>query len=218
MWILAFVVARSAFAAWAAATRATFGTGRVAELRGWAVRAPSLAAVLAVVVLASIGLPGLAAAEARGQLVSLVLDGPVALVVLVGTLSPLLYYGRVFAIGMQRAGVGPRIAWRPVLDRIDLTDVRASLRRAWTDNRLVAATAGAGLLAILALVVSAGAFGAPEAAAGLPPAIGESVESFTPGQSTEPAASDLPGSSDAPSAEPGTASPEPSGEPSPTAS
>jgi hypothetical protein len=105
-----------------------------------------------------------------------------------------------------------------VLDRIDLTDVRASLRRAWTDNRLVAATAGAGLLAILALVVSAGAFGAPEAAAGLPPAIGESVESFTPGQSTEPAASDLPGSSDAPSAEPGTASPEPSGEPSPTAS
>jgi hypothetical protein len=218
IWILAFVVARSAFAAWAAATRATFGTGRVAELRGWAVRAPSLAAVLAVVVLASIGLPGLAAAEARGQLVSLVLDGPVALVVLVGTLSPLLYYGRVFAIGMQRAGVGPRIAWRPVLDRIDLTDVRASLRRAWTDNRLVAATAGAGLLAILALVVSAGAFGAPEAAAGLPPAIGESVESFTPGQSTEPAASDLPGSSDAPSAEPGTASPEPSGEPSPTAS
>jgi len=96
--------------------------------------------------------------------------------------------------------------------------VRASLRRAWTDNRLVAATAGAGLLAILALVVSAGAFGAPEAAAGLPPTIGESVESFTPGQPTEPGASDLPGSSDAPSAEPGTASPEPSGEPSPTAS
>lgn len=218
IWILAFVVARSAFAAWAAATRATFGTGRVAELRGWAVRAPALATVLAVVVLASIGLPGLAAAEARGQLVSLVLDGPVALVVLVGTLSPLLYYGRVFAIGLQRAGVGPRIAWRPVLDRIDLTDVRASLRRAWTDNRLVAATAGAGLLAILALVVSAGAFGAPEAAAGLPPAIGESVESFTPGQPTEPGASDLPGSSDAPSAEPGTASPELSGEASPTAS
>ena len=66
--------------------------------------------------------------------------------------------------------------------------------------------------------VAAGAFGAPEAAAGLPPTIGESVESFTPGQPTEPGATDLPGSSDAPSAEPGTASPEPSGEPSPTAS
>src|SRR6185503_7383001 len=40
IWILAFVAARSAFAAWAAATRATFGTGRISDLRGWALRAP----------------------------------------------------------------------------------------------------------------------------------------------------------------------------------
>lgn len=180
IWILAFVVSRSAFAAWAAATRATFGSGRVTELRGWAIRAPILAGVLALVVLASIGLPGLAAAEARGELVALVLDGPVALLVMLGTLGPLLYYGRLFAVGIERAGAGPRVAWRPVLDRVDLTDLRASLRRAWSDNRLVAATTSAGLLAILALVVSAGAFGAPQAAAGLPPTVGESVESFTP--------------------------------------
>ena len=99
IWILAFVVARSAFAAWAAATRATFGTGRVAELRGWALRAPILGVVLGLVVVASIGLPGLAAAEARGQLISLVLEGPVAAIVMLGTLSPLLYYGRLFAVG-----------------------------------------------------------------------------------------------------------------------
>ncbi len=166
-------------------------------------------------VLASIGLPGLAAAEARGQLVALVLDSPFSLLVMLGTLSPLLYYGRLFAVGIERAGTGPRVAWRPVLDRIDLTDVRASLRRAWSDNRLVAATASAGLLAILALVVSAGAFGGPEAAAGLPPTIGESVESFAPPQPGEPGASGEPGSSDAPSPEPPEESPDASVEPTP---
>lgn len=226
IWILAFVVTRSAFAAWAAATRATFGTGRVADLRGWAIRAPFLAVILAMVVVASIGLPGLAAAEARGQLIALVLDGPIALLVMLGTLSPIVYYGRLFAIGTQRAGTGPRLPWRPVLDRIDLTDVRASLRRSWADNRLVTATAAAGLLAVLALVVSAGAFGAPQAAAGLPPMIGESTESFTPGQPGEPGASEAPGSSDAGSVPPssgppssaGTESAAPTFEPLPSAS
>ncbi len=114
-WILAFIVVRSAFAAWAAATRATFGTGRIDDLRGWAVRAPILAVVLGLVVLASIGLPGLAAAEARGALVGLVLDGPVAAVVLLGTLSPLIYYGRLFYFGIERPGRTPRVPWRPVI-------------------------------------------------------------------------------------------------------
>jgi NADH:ubiquinone oxidoreductase subunit 2 (subunit N) len=214
IWILAFVVARSAFAAWAAATRASFGTGRVADLGGWALRAPILAGVLVVVVVASIGLPGLAAAEARGQLIALVLDGPVAAIVMIGTLSPLLYYGRLFAVGIQRSPGGDRVAWRPVLDRIDLTDLTASLRRAWNDNRLVTATGGAAVLAFLALIVSAGAFGGPQAAAGLPPTIGTSVESFSPG---EPGASDGPadpGATDAPSA--GAPSPTASASPSPS--
>jgi formate hydrogenlyase subunit 3/multisubunit Na+/H+ antiporter MnhD subunit len=212
IWILAFVVARSAFAAWAAATRATFGTGRIADLKGWAIRAPGLAVVLALVVVASIGLPGLAAAEARGQLIALVLDGPLAYLVILGTLSPLLYYGRLFAIGIDRTGGTTRVAWRPVLHRLDLTDVRASLRRAWADNRLVTATAGAGILAVLALIVSAGAFGGPQAAAGLPPTISESVESFGPGEPVP--ASDAP--SAAPSGEPVSPSPaSPSTSPSP---
>ena len=42
-WVLAFVVARSAFAAWVAGVRAGFWTGRVADLRGWARRSPILA-------------------------------------------------------------------------------------------------------------------------------------------------------------------------------
>jgi formate hydrogenlyase subunit 3/multisubunit Na+/H+ antiporter MnhD subunit len=206
-WILALIVTRSAFAAWAAATRATFGTGRIAELRGWAVRAPILAVVLGAVVVASIGLPGLAAAEARGALVDLVLDGPIAVVVLLGTLSPLVYYGRLFVLGIERPGTHPRVPWRPVVSGIDLTRPGAWLVRTWSDNRLVSATGGAALLGILALVVSAGAFGAPQAAAGLPPTVGTSTESFGPG---EPA----PGS-DAPSA---PASAEPSPEPIQSAS
>jgi NADH:ubiquinone oxidoreductase subunit 2 (subunit N) len=221
-WILAFVVARSAFAAWAAATRATFGTGRVADLRGWAVRAPILAVVLGLVVLASIGLPGLAAAEARAALVGLVLDGPIAAVVLLGTLSPLIYYGRLFYFGIERPGSTRRVPWRPVISGVDLTQPWGWLVRTWADNRLVTATGSAALLAVLALVVSAGAFGSPQAAAGLPPSMDTSVESFAPGESP-PAESDAPsavppdatpdGSSTAPSA-PGSPSAEPSEPPS----
>jgi hypothetical protein len=93
--------------------------------------------------------------------------------------------------------------WRPVVSGIDLTDLRAWLVRTWNDNRLVTATGGAALLAILAVVVSAGAFGAPQAAAGLPPTIGTSTESFGP---AEPGpASDPP--SAAPSGEPVSPSP-----------
>jgi formate hydrogenlyase subunit 3/multisubunit Na+/H+ antiporter MnhD subunit len=220
-WILAFVVARSAFAAWAAATRATFGTGRLSELRSWAIRAPILGVVLAVVVLASIGLPPMAAAQARGTLVDLVLDGPLAFVVLVGTLTPLVYYGRLFAIGVGGRGAA-RVPWRPVVSGVDVTHLRGWLVRTWTENRVLAATGGAALLAVLALVVSAGAFGAPQAAAGLPPIIGESVESFAPSESPPPEASEAPPSGE-PSSSPGPTStahpsPEPSGSPSPEAS
>jgi len=209
-WILAFVVARSAFAAWAAATRATFGTGRVAELRGWAVRAPILGGVLGLVVVASIGLPGLAAAEARADLVELVLDAPFAVMVMFGTLSPLLYYGRMFAVGIERPGSRPRVAWRPVVSGVDLTDLRGWLARTWTANRLVVATGGAALLAVLALVVSAGAFGAPGAAAGLPPTIELSVESFAPGEPVPPPESEAPAASPSgtPSIAPASTSPQ----------
>lgn len=193
-WILAFVVARSAFAAWAAATRSAFFTGRVADLRGWAIRSPALAVVLGLVVVASVGVPGLAAFEARGAIVGLAVDGPLAALILLGTLSPLAYYGRLFAVGLSRpdgrqtGGAG----WRPVMDPIDLTDIRAWLARTWSANLAVVALGGAALLAILALAVSAGAFGAPQAAAGLPPSLDVSTESFLPGEPETPADSDAP--------------------------
>ena len=126
-WILAFIVARSAFAAWAAATRASFGTGRVADLHGWAFRSPPLGIVLALIIVASIGLPGLAAAEARGELIALALDGPLALLVLVGTLGPLLYYGRLAAVGLDRPPAGTT--------RDATTDLATHRQRARPDRR-----------------------------------------------------------------------------------
>ena len=101
-WILAFVVARSAFAAWAAATRTVFSSGRVADLRGWAIRSPALGVVLVVIVIASIGVPGLAAFDARAEIVGLAVEGPLGALVLVGALSPLVYYGRLLLVGVGR--------------------------------------------------------------------------------------------------------------------
>jgi hypothetical protein len=84
---------------------------------------------------------------------------------------------------------------------VDLTDIRAWMTRTWSDNLTVTATAGAALLAILALAVSAGAFGGPQAAAGLPPTLEVSTESFAPGEPEAPLESGAPpGDSDAPSA------------------
>ena len=201
-WILAFVVARSAFAAWAAATRATFFTGKVDDLRGWAIRSPALGVILALVVLASVGVPGLAAFDARGVIVGLAVDGPLAALVVLGTLSPLAYYGRLILVGVSRPdaradrGSGGRFGWRPAVAPLDLTDLRGWLARTWSDNVTATATGGAALLAVLALAVSAGAFGGPTAAAGLPPTTDVSRESFAP---EDPA---LPLESDAPSAPP----------------
>jgi len=197
-WILAFVVARSAFAAWAAATRTAFFTGRVADLRGWAIRRPDLAAVLALVVIASVGVPGLAAFDARAAIVGLAVDGPFAALVLLGTLTPLAYYGRLFLVGLGRpeGRQGGGGAWRPVVAPVDLTDLRGWLARTWSANQAVTAMGGAALLAILALAVSAGAFGTSQAAAGLPPTLDVSTESFVPGEPGPEAPVD----SDAPSA------------------
>jgi hydrogenase-4 component F len=185
-WILAFIVTRSAFAAWAAATRATFYTGRVADLRGWAARSPLLGISLGLVVVASVGLPGLAAFEARASLVSLALSGPLATIILLGTLAPVVYYARLLVIGLERpVGSTDRIL-RPDLTPLDLTHLRAWIVRSWGANRGLSATVATVVLAGMALATAAGAFGGPAAAAGLPPAGGPAVESFTPDGPEDP--------------------------------
>ncbi|MEO5884526.1 MAG: proton-conducting transporter membrane subunit [Candidatus Limnocylindrales bacterium] len=188
MWILSFVVARSAFAAWAAAMRTTFFTGRVADLRGWAIRSPLLAIAFLFTVLASIGLPGLAAFDARGALIAGTVDGPLAVVAWIGVLSPLAFYGRLFLVGVGRPDPRPGgdTSWLPVISPMALTDLRRWATMTWSDNRAFIATGSATLLAVVALAVSAGMFGGPAAAAGLPPTIERAVESLEPDQPESP--------------------------------
>lgn len=205
MWILAFVVARSALAAWAAATRTTFGTGRIGELRGWAIRSPLLAAAFVIIVLASVGLPGLAAFEARGTLIGLTFEGPLAVIVWFGVLAPLAWYARLFVVGVGRpdpGGTGPT-SWRPRIGPLSLTNLRGWASMTWSDNRALVASGGAFVLALLALGVSAGLFDGPEASAVLPPSLDGAVESFQP----EPSPDVEPSLGPEPEPEPGGSGP-----------
>lgn len=185
-WILALVVTRSAFAAWAGGLRVVFGTGRIIELRGWVIRSPLLAAAFGLIVVAALGFPGLAAFEARGTLVDLAVDGPMAALVLLGTFAPLAYYGRLLSVGLGRPDgpPDPEIDWRPRVGRVDLTELGSWWRTSWTANRAFTSGVVAVLLAMLAVATSAGAFGVLDAAAAAGP------EGPSPVASSDPLGSD----------------------------
>ena len=167
-WILVLVVTRSAFAAWAGGVRVAFGTGRIVELRGWVARSPLLAVAFVLIVIAAIGFPGLAAFEARRSLVSMAIDGPLGALVLLGTLAPLAYYGRLLSVGLGRmdGSLDPEAGWQPRVERLDLTAVGSWSRTTWQVNRAFSSALVAALLALLAAATAVGAFGGPEAAAG----------------------------------------------------
>ncbi|MCU0504276.1 MAG: hypothetical protein MUE82_00655 [Chloroflexi bacterium] len=101
-WLLIYVVTKSAFAGWALAMRASFGTSRIGELSGWIRRAPLLAVTLGVIVAATVGIPSLLVFDVRSQIATLALGSPLALLAIVGGLASLLYYGR-----LARVGIGP---------------------------------------------------------------------------------------------------------------
>ena len=173
IWILAFVVTRSAFAGWAAVVRDSFGTSRLPDLRGWGLRSPLLTVGLVTIIIASVGLPAFAAFDARTKLVDLALDGPLQAIVLIATLAPILYYLRVLGLGLRRLDVrsARAVDWRPHWTAIDMTDARGSIARLSAANRVIGVTALTLVLAATALLTSVGAFGGPEAAAGLPPVV-----------------------------------------------
>jgi formate hydrogenlyase subunit 3/multisubunit Na+/H+ antiporter MnhD subunit len=210
MWILAYVVTRSAFAAWAASLRATFGTGRIPDLRGWAIRAPVLGVTFGLIVIAAIGLPGLAAFEARKSLVELALGGPLQFLVFLGTFAPLAYYGRLLVIGLARTDVArteDRMPGVPQRTPLDLNDVRGSARTFWAANRSASSVLVASLVAVLAFTVAAGGLGGPAAAGGLPPSLEGPTESFVPApepslEASFPIESEPPGESVGPSFQP----------------
>ena len=174
VWIIAFVVARSAFAAWCAAVRATFWTGRLDDLRGWARHSPPLIVCLVLVMIASIGLPGFAAWNARAAIVQQLFGGPLAALLLLALLAPILYYVRLLLIGWRRPlGGSAAEDWRPRWPAFDVNRIRGSVESVGRVNRGASTAALALLLAALAVGTSAGLFGLTDAAAGVGPGFQE---------------------------------------------
>ena len=226
-WILVFVVVKTAFAAWAVAVRTRFGTRRIPELDGWARRSPALAVGLALIVLATIGLPGLASWDVRARLVELsVTSEPIQLLVIVGGLASLAYYGRIAVVGARSpsalVALGPseRPHWptpaetdapvdpaRPT-ERVATTAsavatvarFEARARVGWNANRAPIASAGVVILALTSLAVAGGGLGVATAAAAPAPEPVAPTETFVPGQTEPP--SPGPGESGQPSTEP----------------
>jgi formate hydrogenlyase subunit 3/multisubunit Na+/H+ antiporter MnhD subunit len=108
-WILAFVVGRSALAAWVVAIHGAFGSRRLPELAGWARRAPVLAVALAGIAVAAIGWPGFAAWQARSALAtlglaSLPLSDVVSTLVTVAPVATIAIYARILWVGVRPPG------------------------------------------------------------------------------------------------------------------
>jgi NADH-quinone oxidoreductase subunit N len=232
-WVLVFVVVKTAFAAWAVAVRTRFGTRRIPDLDGWARRSPGLTVAFALILLATIGLPGLLTWDVRARLVELsVSNDPMRLLVTLGGLASVAYYGRIGLAGARPPSVLvtagpselPRRPDAPAEDAGPATlEVRA--RAGWDANRAPIASAGVLLLALTAMAVALGGLGVSTAAAAPAPEPIAPTETFVPGQTEPPSTS--PGESvepsTVPSEQPTTApsagsSAEPTGEPSATPS
>ncbi|MFL5679002.1 MAG: proton-conducting transporter membrane subunit [Chloroflexota bacterium] len=203
IWLLALVASKTAFAAWAGAMRATFGTRKVSELGGWVTRAPILALGLLAVLVAGVGWPGMAAFAARDTLIGLVLDRPFATILVAGGLASVFYYGRLVTIGVSRTS--------DKVDAVTAAGARWPSRRtaaappsgelprrprglaAWRANRAPIAAASVLVLGALAVAVSGGGLGVTAAAEATPP-----PPVSTPLPSGVPAASGVPGASGVP--------------------
>lgn len=104
-WMVASATVKTALAAWAAVVRATYGGHRLEELGGWARRSPALGVAFAGILVAAIGLPGMALFDARAGLVNAGLPGIGPVFAIVFTAMPAIYLGRIALAGVARVGV-----------------------------------------------------------------------------------------------------------------
>jgi NADH:ubiquinone oxidoreductase subunit 2 (subunit N) len=237
-WILVFAMVRSAFAGWVVAVHGAYGTRRIGELRGWALRTPLLGLALVVIAVAGIGWPGLLAWDARAALVGLTLPGPFGWLVNLGAVAPITFYARLLVIGLGRpteivaGGHSERPTWpapmpsRPMrgqgrseraLERTThalsgVVELSWAMPAGVRANRsLIAGVLVLGL-AGLSFAVSAGGLGVSAAAAAVPAQGGE-----PPTGSEAPIGSEPPEGSESPEvSEPATESEPPIESPSPS--
>lgn len=104
-WLVASATVKTALAAWAAVVRATYGGHRLAELGGWARHSPGLGIAFAVIVVAAIGVPGMALFEARSTLVTGALGGLGGFLTILVAAMPAIYLGRIGLAGLAPVAV-----------------------------------------------------------------------------------------------------------------
>jgi formate hydrogenlyase subunit 3/multisubunit Na+/H+ antiporter MnhD subunit len=170
------------------ALEAAYGTRRLPELGGWARRSPGLAVALAVLALATVGLPSIVVADARVSVVDAAIEGllawPVRLLLFL-QVAPL-----VAAIAVGLRPIGGAVAdgaseWpsrpappTPVADTGTgagwTTTIGVSARTAVASidaGRATIASTAVLAIAIVALLLAFGGLGLVDAAAGPAPGI-----------------------------------------------
>jgi hypothetical protein len=168
-WLVASATVKTAFAAWAAVVRSTYGGHRLADLGGWARHSPALGIAFAGIIVAAVGLPGTALFEARSDLISGALPGIGPIIALLVALMPLVYLGRIALAGIApvttaiaagpsgrpRRSAGRATGWsegsRVQAIRLVPADLRA--------NRAPLMALGVVVLAAMALATSIGGAG-----------------------------------------------------------
>ncbi len=183
-WLVPFVASRTALVGWAIAFRAAFATTHLSEARGWLRRAPALGVALAGIGVATVGWPGFLVWDARLDALQAATAGPALLVASLASLGAAIAVARILGTGLGRPE--PRV----VAAAGELARVPAGLRAAARAFRAPDGRRGAALraathearpllelnrtplrallvvmLAGLALMSAAGAFGIREAAA-----------------------------------------------------
>jgi formate hydrogenlyase subunit 3/multisubunit Na+/H+ antiporter MnhD subunit len=152
-WMVASATVKTALAAWAAVVRATYGGHRLADLTGWARHSPALGIAFGGILVAAVGLPGMAIWDARAALVSAGvpgIGGPLAVVI---ALFPAVYLGRIAFAGFQP--IGAAVAAGP------------SGRPSWTFGRAIGWSEGTRGQALRALPAELRANRAPLTALGV---------------------------------------------------
>jgi hypothetical protein len=184
-WLVPFVATRTALVGWTIAFRAAFATTRLSEARGWLRRAPALGVALAGIGVAAVGWPGLMVWDARLAALQAATTGPALLVASLASLGTAVALARVLGAGLgrpearvlaapgelARVPAGLRAAARAFRSRDGrrATTLRAAareMRPLLEMNRTSLRALLVVLLAGIALLSAAGAFGIRDAARG----------------------------------------------------
>jgi hypothetical protein len=168
-WLVASATVKTALAAWASVVRTTYGGHRLDDLGGWARHSPVLGAAFAGILVAAIGLPGMALFEARIDLVAGAMPGFGQVVALVIAAMPAIYLGRIAVAGLAPVSVavaeGPTGRPRWTGGRAagwsegPLTQAIRAIPTELRANRVLLMALGVLALAVMALLTASGGAG-----------------------------------------------------------